>query len=175
MVKHVWWEMECCKKFLSEKFASFQDLFQGILAQKNQQMAELFAYMGWSIWYNRNAKRVGSSSLPIEKIYNDTIERLQEYHSVQEEPLQQDMVSHPTQWLPPSPSIYKINFDGAIFIDTDSAGLGLVARDSDGMVIASLLERIRLPPVITDLEALACRRGHLIHTRNWAPRCGVLR
>ena len=96
MVKHVWWEMECCRKFLSEKFASFRDLFQGILAQKNQQMAELFAYMGWSIWYNRNAKRVGSSSLPMEKIYNDAIERLQEYHSVQEEPLQQDMVSHPT-------------------------------------------------------------------------------
>ena len=76
MVKHVWWEMECCKKFLSEKFASFQDLFQGILAQKNQQMAELFAYMGWSIWYNRNAKRVGSSSLPMEKLYNDAIEQL---------------------------------------------------------------------------------------------------
>ena len=35
MVKHVWWEMECCRKFLSEKFASFRDLFQGILAQKD--------------------------------------------------------------------------------------------------------------------------------------------
>ena len=35
MVKQVWWEMECCRKFLSEKFASFRDLFQGILAQKD--------------------------------------------------------------------------------------------------------------------------------------------
>ena len=92
---------------------------------------------------------------------------------MQDEPLQQDMVSHPTQWLPPSPSVYKINFDGATFIDTDSAGLGVVARDSDGMVIASLSKCIKLPPLIANLVALACRRGHLIHTRNWAPRCGV--
>ena len=138
-------------------------------------MAELFAYMGWSIWYNRNAKRVGSSSLPMEKIYNVAIERLQEYHSKQEEPLQQDMVSHPTQWLLPSPSVYKINFDGVTFIDTDLARLEVEARDLDGMVIASLLECIRLPPMIVDLEALTCRRGHLIRTRNWAPRCGVRR
>ena len=136
-------------------------------------MAELFAYMGWSLWFNRNAKRVGSTSLPTDKIFSDGVERLQEYHSVQEEPLQQDMVSHPTQWLPPSPSVYKINFDGATFIDTDSAGLGVVARDSDGMVIASLSKCIKLPPLIANLEALACRRAHLIHTRNWAPRCGV--
>ncbi|XP_075670196.1 uncharacterized protein LOC142639958 [Castanea sativa] len=71
------------------------------------------------------------------------------------------MVSHPAQWLPPPPSIYKVNFHGATFIDTDSAGLGVVARDLDGMVIASLSERIRLPPTIADLEALACRRAIL--------------
>ncbi|XP_030967242.1 uncharacterized protein LOC115987783 [Quercus lobata] len=123
-------------------------------------MAELFAYMGWSIWFNRNAKRVGSTSLPTEKIYNDAMEWLQEYNSVQEGPIQQDMVSHSNQWRPPPPSAYKINF-GATFIDTDSAGLGVVARDSDGMVIASLSKCIRLPPMAADLEALACRRAIL--------------
>ena len=66
-VKHIWWELECCKNFLSERFVSFRDLFQGILAQKNQHMVELFAYMRWSLWFNRNAKRVGSTSLPIAK------------------------------------------------------------------------------------------------------------
>ena len=40
-------------------------------------------------------------------------------------------------------------------------GLGVVARDLDCMVIASLLERIRLPPMVADLEALACRRAIL--------------
>ena len=40
-------------------------------------------------------------------------------------------------------------------------GLGVVARDSDGMVIAFLLERIRQPPTVANLEALACRRAIL--------------
>ena len=42
--------------FLAEKFSSFHDLFQGILAQKIPRLAELFAYIAWSIWHNRNAR-----------------------------------------------------------------------------------------------------------------------
>ena len=160
-VKHIWWEFECCRTFLSERFVSFRDLFQGILAQKNQHMVELFAYMGWSLWFNRNAKRVESTSLPKDKIFSDAMERLQEYHSMQDYSTQQDVVLHSTQWWPPPHSIYKINFDGATFIDTDSAGLGVVARDLDGMVITPLSERIKLPPTVADLEALACRRAIL--------------
>ena len=99
--------------------------------------------------------------MPTDKIFSDGVERLQEYHSVQDYPTQQDVVSHSTQWRPPPHSGYKVNFDGATFIDMDSAGLGVVARDSDSMVIASLLERIRLPPMVADLEALACRRAIL--------------
>ena len=78
---------------------------------------------------------------------------------MQEEPLKQATVPHPTHWLPPPPSVYKINFDGATFLDTVSTGLGVVARDSDGMVIASLSERISLLPTVEDLEALACMRA----------------
>ena len=124
-------------------------------------MAELFAYMRWSLWFNRNAKRVGSTSLPTDKIFSDGVERLQEYHSMQDYPTQQDVVSHSTQWRPPPHSVYKVNFDGATFIDMDSAGLGLVACDSDSMVIAFLSECIRLPPTVANLEALACRRAIL--------------
>ena len=124
-------------------------------------MAELFAYMGWSLWFNWNAKRVGFTSLPMDKIFSDAVEWLQEYHSVQDYPTQQDVVSHSTQWWPPPHSVYKVNFDGATFIDMDSVGLGVVTRDSDGMVIASLSERIRLPPTVADLEALACRTAIL--------------
>ena len=124
-------------------------------------MAELFAYMGWSLWFNKNARRVGSTSLPTDKIFSDAVERLQEYHSVQDYSTQQDVILHLTQWRPQPHTVYKINFDGATFIDTDSAGLGVVARDSDGMVITPLSERIRLPPTVADLESLACRKAIL--------------
>ena len=95
----------------------------------------------------------------MEKIYNDAVKRLQEFHSVQVEPLNQAAIPHPTHWLPPPQSVYKLNFDGATFLDMASVGLGVVARDSDGMVIASLSKRITLPPTVEDLEALACRKA----------------
>nr|XP_023887877.1 uncharacterized protein LOC112000001 [Quercus suber] len=95
MVKQVWWELENCREYLNERFASFHDLLQGILAQKNPKLAELFA------------------------------------------------------------------FDGATFLDIAAAGLGVVVRDSKGLVIAALSERIHLPPTMVALEALACRRSIL--------------
>ena len=97
----------------------------------------------------------------MEKIYRDAVERMKEFHSVQEEPRNQITVPHPTHWLPPSPSVYKVNFDGATFSDIATAGLGVVVRDSEGLVIAALLERIHLPPTVAALEALACRRSIL--------------
>ena len=62
-------------------------------------------------------------------------------------------------WHKPQVGWYKLNFDGATFPDMASVGLGVVARDSDGTVIASLLERITLPPIVENLEALVCRRA----------------
>ena len=159
MIKQIWWELENYKHFLTEKSANFRICSKEFLLKKNPNLAELFAYIGWSIWYNLNAKRVGSSSLPMEKIYSDAIERLQRFQLVQEGSLKQATMPHQTHWLPPSPSVYKVNFNGATFQDTVLAGLGVVVHDSDGMAIASLSERIHLPPTVEDLEALACRRA----------------
>ena len=39
------------------------------------------------------------------------------------------------------------------------AGIGVVIRDSEGMVIAALSERISLPSTVEDVEALACRKA----------------
>ena len=33
-------------------------LEQGIPVQKNPKLAELFAFIGWSIWHERNARKV---------------------------------------------------------------------------------------------------------------------
>ena len=77
----------------------------------------------------------------------------------QELPPSHEAVPHPTHWMPPPPSFYKVNYDGATFQDSVSAGLGVVVRDFNGGVIAALLERITLPPTVEDLEALACRKA----------------
>ena len=48
---------------------------------------------------------------------------------------------------------------GALFQDCSKAGIGVVIRDSEGLVIGALFEKIPLPPSVEDVEALACRRG----------------
>nr|POE97094.1 hypothetical protein CFP56_23078 [Quercus suber] len=68
------------------------------------------------------------------------------------------LVAHPAHWLPHSLHQYKANCDGAVFRDINSAGLGVVIRDSVGLLIAALSERICLPSTVDELEALACRR-----------------
>ncbi|KAK9994552.1 hypothetical protein SO802_024255 [Lithocarpus litseifolius] len=57
-------------------------------------------------------------------------------------------------WMPPESLIWMPLLNNEL-----SAGLGVVARDSDGRVIAALSERITLPPTIEALEALACRKA----------------
>ncbi|KAL0012228.1 hypothetical protein SO802_007336 [Lithocarpus litseifolius] len=148
-----------CRPFLAEKLVCSRDLCQGSFALKSPHLAETFAYIAWSISHNRNAQTVGAVTVPLEKIYTDAVERLQEFHAVQDIPLKQRMVDHPTHWLPPLPTQYKANSDGAIFQDTGLAGIGVVIRDFEGMVLAALSERIPLPSTVEDVEALACRKA----------------
>ena len=58
------------------------------------------------------------------------------------------------KWSPPVEGLYKINFDGAIFEDQACAGLGVVIRDSAGLIIGALSQKIRLPSLTVMVEAL---------------------
>ena len=90
--------------------------------------------------------------MTLGRIYSDAVDRLHEIQMAQDYSVQQQVVAHPTHWLPPPPNQYKANSDGAIFKDSGTAGLGVVVRDSEGMVIAALSERIALPPMVEDVE-----------------------
>ena len=87
-VKGIWWELESCRPFLAERLVCFRDLCQGILAQNAPRLAETFAYMAWGIWHNRNAQRVGATTMPLGKIHTDTVERFHEFQAA---------------WIPSSP------------------------------------------------------------------------
>ena len=65
----------------------------------------------------------------------------------------------PPKWEPPPSPFLKINFDGTVFKDKGEAGIGVVVRDSHGMVIASLAEKIQLPSSLDEVEALAAVRA----------------
>ena len=67
--------------------------------------------------------------------------------------------SEDLQWKPPNYGLYKINFDGALFDDQASAGLGVVIRDWEGQIIAALSQKVRYPNLVDLVEAFAGSRA----------------
>nr|XP_023873270.1 uncharacterized protein LOC111985845 [Quercus suber] len=67
--------------------------------------------------------------------------------------------SSDSRWKPLAFGVYKINFDGAFFEERACAGLGVVIRDSVGLVIGALSQKIRYPGSVDMVEALAACRA----------------
>ena len=53
----------------------------------------------------------------------------------------------------------KVNFDGAVFKESNSAGIGVVIRDDLGQVMASMSESVHLPSSVDEVETLAAVRA----------------
>ena len=58
-------------------------------------------------------------------------------------------------WIPPPTYSLKINFDGALFRDINKVSLGVVIRNENGQVLASLSKQIQLPFSSDLVEAIA--------------------
>ena len=54
---------------------------------------------------------------------------------------------------------HKINYDAATFVEDNTAGLGIVIRNSEGHALVSLTQQIPLPATVIETEALAARRA----------------
>ena len=65
----------------------------------------------------------------------------------------------PHRWAPPEPGIYKANYDGAYFAEEEDSGIGIVVRNDLGQVMASLAEKLAMPPTVEILETMAARRA----------------
>ena len=89
-------------------------------------------------------------------------ELLQEFWDVKDCPTRSRVMRTRQTWMPLSEGFYKINFDGAIFENFGRAGLGVVVRDVEGMVIAALSQNIQLPSSVDSVEALAARRAIIL-------------
>ena len=153
------WETDVMWLFCkSKKFSNFFELARFVLEKDRQP--ELFASITWTIWFRRNQLRTSNKPFPLSQIISSAKQMLQEFTEVHlAAPVQN---SSPQQsrpkWEPPPPSLLKINFDGAVFRETEEAGLGVVVRDSHGQVLASLAEKIKLPSSSEEVEALAAVR-----------------
>lgn len=59
----------------------------------------------------------------------------------------------------PQASFVKVNFDDAIFGDSNKSGVGIVIRDNNGAVLASCSEKIFQAYKVEEIEALAALKA----------------
>lgn len=67
----------------------------------------------------------------------------------------------PKHWSPLDREWWKVNFDGAMFSESEEAAVGVVVCNFRGEVKAALVEKIRKPPSVEIAEVLAAKRATL--------------
>ena len=120
-------------------------------------MLELFAVTVWSIWNQWNRVRLIQPADAIHQIAYLSKNWLAEFQARQASLNSGPILTQPTRrtWKPPPSGTFKINFDGAIFPIEKKSGLGVVIRDSRGLVIASCSKVVHQALGVCEVEALA--------------------
>ncbi len=66
------------------------------------------------------------------------------------------------KWSHSAQHSYKVNFNGAIFKESNERGIGVVICDLAGMVIATLSHKVKTVHSVEMIEALATKRAILL-------------
>ena len=111
-----------------------------------------------SVWYHRNKLRLGEASIPLGQIRRFARDYIRDFKNLTSMPFA-SVHTAPRRWCPPADDVWKINFDGAMFGESDEAGIGVVIRDCRGEVKAALFEKIKKPPIVDVLELMAAKRA----------------
>ena len=61
--------------------------------------------------------------------------------------------------MPPRSHRFKVNYDGAVFKQTNEAGIGVIIRDTRGLVLAFLVQKVCFPHSVPSIEAWAAKRS----------------
>ena len=115
----------------------------------------------WIVWYRRNLVRVKDEDYPVSKVVPNALQALEDFRRANQAAVTQSATSSSPQvrCSPPPPNYLKVNFDGATFKEIGKAGIGVVIRDSQGQVLASLSKQVDLPFSSDMVEAQAAARA----------------
>ena len=94
------WEGKFCRSRLLDQFATFSDLFMGILKIGEPNLAECFPMIGWSIWHKRNATRLQQASLPYSQVYSTAMSSLLEFFAITDSQHSPKSVARPNSGIP---------------------------------------------------------------------------
>ncbi|XP_075665643.1 uncharacterized protein LOC142635354 [Castanea sativa] len=139
------------------QFVSFP--VASVLAKKLRNNQGII-YVGTFFWLWNKLGQVGEVVWPLNKVAGVARRQLQEFQQVHHCPSKKVRARRPP-WKSPDAGFVKANFDGTIFEDLGTAGIGVAVRNEHGEVVAALAEQIPIPNSIFTLETLAARRAAL--------------
>ncbi|XP_075633501.1 uncharacterized protein LOC142605960 [Castanea sativa] len=131
-------------------------LCSGFIIDEGKDLAQ-FAMFIQTLWFRRNRLFVEDKPFPLSDILPMVKQIQADYLRVNLGPsplpliIQRDRVRLHALFSP----LVKVNFDGAVFQDLGEVSSGVVVRDSQGKVLASMSEKILLPHSVADVEAMA--------------------
>lgn len=148
--REVWQKSNTLDSLLGRHFGDEQELVW-IGLEKNQDEAGFFAKLLWLVWLSRrNKTRVGTEvgSIKAELVW------LKDGKQGQPQP-------PVARWTPPETDVFKVNFEGVVFPESQKIGVGIVIRDSEGQIMVALSEKLRGPRIQKPevVEAFAARRA----------------
>ena len=131
--------------------------------QCHDSMVALMGTIAWRLWGNRNEIRNGGKRLGELELCHDASLWLLQFKEANEAttattPVQFESGLQHT-WLPPSNQLYKVNVDGAIFKERNELGVGVIIRDVNGLVVATMCKKFHAPLGPLEVEAKAFEFG----------------
>lgn len=122
------------------------------------ETAALFATIAWSVWFHRYKIRLNENTRPLGQLVGFARDFICDYKSLKHSfTLVREAVSK--RRSPPARKVWKINFDGAMFGESEDVGVEVVVRNSKGKVRAALVEKIKKPPSVESLKLLGTWSG----------------
>ncbi|KAL0355119.1 UNVERIFIED_CONTAM: hypothetical protein Sradi_3958800 [Sesamum radiatum] len=127
-----------------------------------------FLIVAWFIWWSRNKRCMENRvSSPLQTITAASSSHAAFSEANSTEPKQRGLNrATVSSWRKPPPCIVKINFDGAVFLKGSEVGIGAVARDSEGTILAWVSHRFQRFVDAEHAEALAAREAVDLAARN---------
>ena len=128
--------------------------------RRDDELLGLVITVAWCMWFNKNVVRQGKTRQSAAEILWKTKYLLEEFQTANFK-LACHETSDIVQWIPPTQSWYKINTDGATFVNMQSTGVEVIIWDYKGQVEAALSKNLPIPLSPIEIEAKALDEGVL--------------